>query len=273
MLLATTREKPRSRASASTSIGVAGAGDGAGAERQRIGLARAPMPGGRGRGAAAATCARKKCATSTGCAGRKWVNDGISASPAAEAWPPQRRDQARDGPLKRGDAPAQVQAQIERDLLVPRPAGVQPTSGVSEALDEQPLDEAVDVLVARRSTKAGFATPCARIPLSAARSPVPRRSCQHTRPGEGPRPCQASGHVVLEQAPIEAERGAPLESRRVGGSLETTGPERGRRSLIVCHQSWIPERRPWVILAGQRSRSANLVFLPTRSTGRRGSRP
>ena len=37
--------------------------------------------------------------------------------------------------------------QIERHLLVARSAGVQATAGVAEPLDEQPLDEAVDVLV------------------------------------------------------------------------------------------------------------------------------
>src|SRR4029077_13636042 len=61
--------------------------------------------------------------------------------------PGQRSDRALDAALQKGDPPPQVQAEIDRDLLVARASRVQPPSGIAEALDEQPLDEAVDVFV------------------------------------------------------------------------------------------------------------------------------
>ena len=59
----------------------------------------------------------------------------------------QRVDDARDRALQQRNAPPQIEPQVERHLLVARSAGVQPPAGVAEALDEQPLDEAVDVFV------------------------------------------------------------------------------------------------------------------------------
>ena len=73
--------------------------------------------------------------------------DGISASPAADAWRASAATHGRDAALQQRDAPPQIEPQIERDLLVARPAGVQAPPGVAEPLDQQPLDEAVDVLV------------------------------------------------------------------------------------------------------------------------------
>src|SRR5262245_29729644 len=85
MLLSTMREKPRSRASASTSIAyavpaIAPLPSGSASHSSRAAPSRAKS---RRSGAA---CERKKCAISTGCAGRKCVKDGISASPADAAW-------------------------------------------------------------------------------------------------------------------------------------------------------------------------------------------
>src|SRR5262245_2359531 len=85
MLLSTMREKPRSRASVSTSIAyavpaIAPLPSGSASHSSRAAPSRAKS---RRSGAA---CERKKCAISTGCAGRKCVKDGISASPADAAW-------------------------------------------------------------------------------------------------------------------------------------------------------------------------------------------
>jgi hypothetical protein len=41
----------------------------------------------------------------------------------------------------------QIQAQIERDLLVARPARMEPPAGVANPLDEHALHETVDVFV------------------------------------------------------------------------------------------------------------------------------
>jgi hypothetical protein len=58
-----------------------------------------------------------------------------------------RADERRQVLLQEWDPPAQVQPQVERDLLVARAARVQPASGVADALDKAPLDEAVDILI------------------------------------------------------------------------------------------------------------------------------
>ena len=81
----------------------------------------------------------------------------------------QRVDDARDGALQQRNAAAQIQPQIERHLLVARSAGVQPAAGVAEPLDQQPLDEAVDVLVgAVDECRVGsaLARACPRAPAS-----------------------------------------------------------------------------------------------------------
>ena len=164
MLLATMREKPRSRGERVDVDGVARAGNRAGAERQRVALRRAPPPAARDRACSGAACDRKKCATSTGCAGRKCVNDGISASPRRRRLSRQRVDDAGDGALQHRNPPPQIQPQIERHLLVARSAGVQAAAGVAEPLDQQPLDEAVDVFVGavdERRARRGRARGCA----------------------------------------------------------------------------------------------------------------
>ena len=95
----------------------------------------------------AAACDRKKCATSTGCARRRCVYDGISAAPARSRLIGAGGHERRDRVLQRRNAAAQVQPQVERDLLVARAAGVQPAARVADPLDELALDEAVHVLV------------------------------------------------------------------------------------------------------------------------------
>jgi hypothetical protein len=54
------------------------------------------------------------------------------------------------GRLDMRDAALQVQAKIERDLFVARPAGVQSPSGVADARDELSFDKRMDVLVGLR---------------------------------------------------------------------------------------------------------------------------
>ncbi len=49
------------------------------------------------------------------------------------------------------------------------------------------------------------------------------------------------GHIIVEQASIETERGAELEGGGVGGDVEASGPE-------VCHQSFVV-RGSWFVVA------------------------
>ena len=127
--------------------------------------------------------------------------------------------------LQQRNAPAQIEPQVERHLLVARPAGVQPAAGVAEALDQQPLDEAVHVLVGavderrvgspaledigeRRRRSAGAS--------SAASTPAAASARAHAR---------LPVDVVFEQPAIETERRAEFERRRVGRGVEAAGPQ------------------------------------------------
>ena len=63
----------------------------------------------------------------------------------------ERLDHAGDRLRDRWRAPFQIQPQIDRDLLVARAPGVQPSAGVSDQRHELTLDERVDVFVAVRA--------------------------------------------------------------------------------------------------------------------------
>ena len=131
------------------------------------------------------------------------------------------------------DAALQVEPEIDRDLLVARPAGVQPAPGVADPRHQLALDERVHVLVVAR----GLGREEGRI-RRRPRGDVLERGADDRRVGArqhagalqafGPR--QASPHVVLEQAAIEPERRAELEQRRIGIAGEPAGPEVRHRS-------------------------------------------
>ena len=74
--------------------------------------------------------------------------DGISASPARSASSTKRAMVRAIAGLDRGDAPLQVEPEIDGDLFVARPPGVQPPAGVADPRDQFALDEGVHVLVA-----------------------------------------------------------------------------------------------------------------------------
>ena len=61
--------------------------------------------------------------------------------------PRERADNRRKLRLQAGNLPPEVEAQIERHLLVARSAGVQPLAEIADAFDELPLDERVHVFV------------------------------------------------------------------------------------------------------------------------------
>jgi len=60
----------------------------------------------------------------------------------------QRCYEIDEGVLQERKAAPQIQAQVDRDLLVARTPGVKTTAGIAEPLGEQALDEGVNVLVA-----------------------------------------------------------------------------------------------------------------------------
>ena len=150
MLLATTRREPEvARQRVDVDV-VARSGDRAGAERQRVGFgpraARKPIVV-----APERRHVREKEMRDEHRLRRPEVRERRHQGVVRLAGlPRERRHQPLDCPLEERDAPPQVQAQVERNLLVPGTARVQAPAGVAEPLDELALDEAVDVLVGRR---------------------------------------------------------------------------------------------------------------------------
>ena len=136
----------------------------------------------------------------------------------------QRADHARHRALQERNAPAQIQPQIQRHLLVPRTARVQAAPRVAEALHQQALDEAVDVLV-RAVHERGLSQPLREDGGERVFDPARFVSRQHTGLRECPCPRDAPGHIVLEQAAVEAERGAELERGGVRRGVKTAGPQ------------------------------------------------
>ena len=202
---------------------VARPGDGPRAEGQRVGLVardlEAPVGAAQGGGVGEEVVGRE---------------DGLG--------PPQVRVRRHERPARRlrpvregvdeghhlvlddGDAPAQVEAQVEGHLLVPRPAGVQPLPGVADALDQLALDEGMYVLVRPVDERGVAAAPVAdRDEGVPDRGRVPGR--QHAGAGEGLRPREAPGDVIVEQPPVERERRLEREDLLVGGAVEPAGPQ------------------------------------------------
>ena len=163
--------------------------------------------------------ARRKCATSTGIARRMCVYDGISACPARSAWSASAATSARRLACKQRDAAAQIEPQIERHLLVARSPGVQPAPGVADALDQLPLDEAVDVLVGDRRP-----TPdCGAPPRGWRRAPS-RIAGASSGPSARRRATSASAHARL---PVTSSSNSRRSKRKRDAEIERRGIRRG----------------------------------------------
>ena len=136
----------------------------------------------------------------------------------------QRGDQTDDLPLQKRQPAAQVEAEIQRDLLVARTTGVETAPDVSEALDELPLDERVHVLVGARDERRIVAAALPDLDQRVANG-AGVGSRQHAGVGQRLGPRQAPLHVVFEQAPIEPERRLEAEYLLVGSAGEPAGPQ------------------------------------------------
>jgi hypothetical protein len=127
--------------------------------------------------------------------------------------------------LQRRDAPAQIEPEIERDLLVARTSGMEATAGIADPLDELALHEAVHVFVGSgHERRLAFARREDFLEAAADGGGVVSRQHSCGRERIGPR--ETPGHVVFEERAIEAERDAELERGGVGGLIEASGPER-----------------------------------------------
>jgi hypothetical protein len=133
----------------------------------------------------------------------------------------QREGQGAQLLLDDRNPPPKVQAQVERHLLVSRAPRVQALSRVADALDQPPLDEAVDVLVsAIGSIVQSFNADVRADRLEAVDDGgcVGRR--EHAGGAQRLGPRHAARDVIVDQPPIEGERSAEREDVGVGAALE-----------------------------------------------------
>ena len=136
----------------------------------------------------------------------------------------QRRHQIHERALQHRQAPAEIEPQVERDLLVARAAGVQAAGGVAYPLHELPLDERVHVLVVARHEVRVAATDLANVAQGRADGGG-LLGGEHPGAFERLRPRDASLDVVLEQPPVEGERRLEPKDLLVGSTGEAAGPE------------------------------------------------
>ena len=145
-------------------------------------------------------------------------------------------DDARHRALQQRNAAAQIQAQIQRHLLVARPARVQTAAGVAEALDQQPLDEAVDVLV-RAVDECRIGSPLVEHGGERVFDLTRFVRRQHAGLRQRARPRHAAGHIVFEEAAIETERRAELRALAASGANIRKQPDTDS-SLVVGRGHW-----------------------------------
>src|SRR5213596_389416 len=131
---------------------------------------------------------------------------------------------------------AQPEAQVERHLIVPAPAGVELPADRADELGEAPLDRHVDVLVGGQEAEA------AGVELAAhAREPL--LEARALAPGEEPRAHQrahvrhAAGDVVRVEAAVEGQGGREGLGRGGGRRGEASGPRlrRPRPGAAAIH--------------------------------------
>ena len=245
MLLATMRAEAETRGERADVDVVAGAGNRSGSERQLVELRQHGVEAADDRDGMRPRGRERSAPTMTGCARRRCVYDGISASPHLSAWRARTRTSARYGRLDLRNAALQIEAKIERDLFVARPAGVQSPAGIADARDELAFDERMDVLVGLRRVRVEERQDRAASATISSRAFVMRdASADDSTPARAQRlrPRDAARHIVFEQAPIELERRAELEERGIGIAGEPARPEMRHLSA--------PRRRPRRLLAG-----------------------
>ena len=131
---------------------------------------------------------------------------------------------------------AQPEAQVERHLIVPAPAGVELPADGADELGEPPLDRHVDVLVGGQEAEA------AGVEL-AAHAREPALEARALAPGEEPRAHQrahvrhAAGDVVRVEAAVEGQGGREGLGRGGGRRGEASGPRlrRPRPGAAAIH--------------------------------------
>jgi hypothetical protein len=123
--------------------------------------------------------------------------------------------------LQRWYLPTQVEAQIERDLLVARPPGMKTFAEIADTLDQLALDERVDIFIGAVHKR--------RLAPAALEDLIQRsgdffgfRLVEDADTREPLDPRKAPRHVVFEETAIESEGGSELERNRIGLAAETS---------------------------------------------------
>ena len=162
---------------------------------------------------------------------------------------------------------------IERHLLVTGSSGVQPTPGVAQPLDQQPLDEAVHVFVgaghkvrdSRRPVRGSQSAPAryaARRPASArrpGRARAPRPGCPTTSSGnrrrskrnEAPNSNAAASGAVSKRPDHKVSHQSAVGSRVRESSASSLSPSTSRLATADCRcrlSSGRLEGRPTILM-------------------------
>ena len=123
--------------------------------------------------------------------------------------------------LQAGNLPPQIQAQIQRHLLVAGASGVQPLAQIADAFDKLALDECVHIFVGavdeRRLAPASLENVVQR-----SRHLLGFGFVEDADTGEPLDPRKAARHVVFEETPIEAKGRPELERDGIGLAAETS---------------------------------------------------
>ena len=143
----------------------------------------------------------------------------------------ERRDDAHDQAIDRDQPAAQVEPQIDADLLVARAARMEALAGVADALDELALDPRVDVLVVALHDPRILAHRVEQRRQGAVDGGV-LVGREHAGRADRLGPRQAAGDVVLDEALVEREGPAELEDVLVGLSGEAAGPQIAHERMI-----------------------------------------
>jgi hypothetical protein len=144
--------------------------------------------------------------------------------------PQKGRPQFVHGTEKRQRGILRVHPRVESDLVVARPCGMQPLTGVTYTLREHPFDGHVDVLV-RGVEREG--APCDLIADDGESGHDGNRIRVRDDPAcrKHPRMGHRTADISVPHAPIDRQRGAELERELVERSGEPTAPWRLRFGL------------------------------------------
>ena len=129
--------------------------------------------------------------------------------------------------LQHGNAAPQIEPQIDGDLLVARPPGVQALAHLADLIDQDALDPRVHVLVVTLDNRGILADARQQIAQSARNARVFVRR-QHARGMNRRGPRQAARDVILDEALVERKRTSEGEHVLVRFTRESTRPE-------ICH--------------------------------------